>query len=133
MIDGSLAENDNLQLNFLEEHSIEPLGSLRGIYKHQQNISATFYNNQNIQHFVSFNLEKSLAVSCLEYADYYTNYDFIFPKSDNAIFNEIMILLTKEWINDCRRNSQNIRKKNADIKSRASQSCLLYTSPSPRD
>lgn len=127
LIEGALSENDNLHLNFMDEGTAEQVGSMRGVYKKGQNLSASFYNNQQSQDFVSFQLKKSLAVSCLEYADYYTNYDFLFPKSDNAIFNEVMVLLTKDWIKDCRDKSQKVRKKSADASNRASQRAYSWT------
>jgi len=111
LIDGNLSDNNNLHLKFISARTGEEIGSLRGVYKDKQNLSASFYNEQQMQSFVSFRLSKSLAVSCLEYADYYTNYDFLFPKSGNAVFNEVMVLLTTDWINDCRKNAQRIRKK----------------------
>jgi len=127
LIEGILSDNDNLHLNFIDERTVAEIGSLRGVYKANQNLSASFYNNQQSQSFVSFQLKKSLAVSCLEYADYYTNYDFIFPKSSDAIFNEVMVLLTKDWIKNCREKSQKIRKKVADANTRASQRAYSWT------
>lgn len=127
LIEGTLSENNNLHLNFMRENTAESIGSLRGIFKQNQNLSASFYDNQQLQNFVTFKLEKSLLMNCLEYADYYTNYDFLFPKSDNAIFNEIMVLLTKDWIGDCRLNAQKIRKKSPKVAARANQRAYSWT------
>ena len=127
LVQGELADNNTLHLKFISEKTGEEVASLRGIYKDKQNLSASFYNEQQSQSFVSFQLKKTLAVSCLEYADYYTNYDFLFPKSSNAVFNEVMVLLTKDWIDDCRKNSQRIRKKTADAELRASQRAYSWS------
>lgn len=126
-VEGNLSDNNNLHLKFISEETGTEIGSLRGVYKDQQNLSVSFYNEQQSQSFVSFQLKKSLAVSCLEYADYYTNYDFLFPKSKNAVFNEVMVLLTKDWIEDCRKNSQYIRKKTAAAELRASQRAYSWS------
>lgn len=127
IVQGDLSFNNNLHLKFISEKTGAEIGSLRGVYKDKQNLSASFYNAQQSQSFVTFRLGKSLAMSCLEYADFYTNYDFLFPKSSNAIFNEVMILLTKDWIDDCRKNSQRIRKKTADTELRASQRAYSWS------
>lgn len=127
IINGTLSIDNNLHLNFVDEKNAATIGSLRGIYKPSQHLSASFYNQQQKQQFVSFKLAKSLAVNCLEYADYYTNYDFLFPKSSNAIFNEFMVLFTKDWIEDCRVNAQEIRKKGTDAELRASQRAYSWT------
>jgi len=127
LINGTLSVDNNLHLDFIDEKTAVAIGSLRGIYKANQHLSASFYNQQQKQQFVSFQLGKHLAVSCLEYADYYTNYDFLFPKSGNAIFNEVMVLLTKDWIEDCRVNAQKIRKKGTDEALRASQRAYSWT------
>lgn len=127
LIRGYLSANQNLNLNFFKENTLEDIGTLRGIFKEKQNLRVSFYNTQNVQEFVSLKLEKSLNVSCLEYADYYTNYDFLFPKSEDAIFNEVMVLLTKDWIEECRKHSQQSRKKTADVASRASQRAYSWT------
>ena len=105
LLSGKLSDNNNLHLNFIDEKTSAQIATLRGVFQQNRGISASFYDKQQAQKFVFFQLKKTLAVSCLEYADYYTNYDFLFPKSSNAIFNEIMILLTTNWINDCRDNA----------------------------
>ncbi len=127
VINGTLSVDKNLYLNFADEKTSTSLGSLRGIYKPNQNLSVSFYDQQNKQKIVSFQLQKSLDISCLEYADYYTNYDFLFPKSSHAIFNEVMVLLTKDWIEDCRVNVQKIRKKGTKAELRASQRAYSWT------
>lgn len=127
VISGTLSMDKNLHLNFVDEKTTQPIGSLRGIYKPNQHLSVSFYDQQDKQKFVSFQLQKSLGVSCLEYADYYTNYDFLFPKSSHAVFNEVMVLLTKDWIEDCRVNVQETRKKGTDIELRASQRAYSWT------
>ncbi len=127
IITGTLSMDKNLHLSFVDEKTSALVGSLRGIYKPNQHLSVSFYDQQNKQKFVSFQLQKSLGVSCLEYADYYTNYDFLFPKSSHAIFNEVMVLLTKDWIEDCRVNVQKIRKQGTKTALRASQRAYSWT------
>ncbi len=127
IVTGTLSMDNNLYLNFVDEKNSTTIGSLRGIYKPDRHLSVSFYDQQNKQKFVSFQLQKSLAVSCLEYADYYTNYDFLFPKTNHAIFNEVMVLLTKDWIEDCRINAQKIRKKGTNAELRASQRAYSWT------
>lgn len=126
-ITGTMSVDNNLHLSFVDEKTATPIGTIRGIYKPKQHLSVSFYDQQNKQKFVSFQLQKSLGVSCLEYADYYTNYDFLFPKSSHAIFNEVMILLTKDWIEDCRINVQKIRKEGTNTELRASQRAYSWT------
>jgi hypothetical protein len=127
LLRGNLLKNDNLHLQFIDENSSEQIGTIRGIYKNKQNLNLSFYNNQNNQSFLTLNLEKHLAVSCLEYADFYTNYDFIFPKSDRAVFNELMVVLTQDWLSDCRKNAQSVRKRVANPQSRSSQRAYSWT------
>ncbi|MEM1123551.1 MAG: hypothetical protein AAGJ18_24140, partial [Bacteroidota bacterium] len=127
LIKGTLSEDVNLHLIFVDEQTAEEIGSLRGIYKANRNLNASFYNNQQSQSFAAFTLTKSLGVSCLEYADYYTNYDFLFPKSEDAIFNEVMVLLTNDWIKDCRERSQKIRKQTANATTRSSQRAYSWS------
>lgn len=127
LINGTLSIDKNLSLEFSDEKTSAIIGALRGVYKPNKQLSVRFYDQQNKQKFVSFQLQKSLGVSCLEYADYYTNYDFLFPKSNHAIFNEVMVLLTKDWIEDCRINVQKIRKKGTKTELRASQRAYSWT------
>ena len=127
LVEGTLSENNNLHLTFRQENTAETIGSLRGVFKQNHNLSATFYDLHQHQKFGTFQLTKSLAMNCLEYADYYTSYDFLFPKSDHAIFNEVMVMLTKDWIGDCRTNAQKIRKKIPAVDIRANQRASGWT------
>ena len=126
-VSGEMTLNDNLYLSLTEEKTGNPIGLLRGVFRQKHNLNASYYSNANIQSFATFNLEKSLSVSCLEYTDFYTTYEFLFPKSNNAIFNEIMVVLTKDWIDECRTHSKNIRKKKPDADLRASQRAYSWT------
>ena len=127
LISGTLSIDKNLVLEFFDEKTSTIIGAMRGVYKPNKQISVRYYDDQNKQQFVAFQLQKSLGVTCLEYADYYTNYDFLFPKSSHAIFNEVMVLLTKDWIEDCRVNVQKIRKKGTKPELRASQRAYSWT------
>ena len=127
VVEGDLSQSNNLHLTLIKEQTGEHIGSLRGVYKHKRSLNLSFYNQQQKQKFIALTFDKGLAINCLEYADHYTNYDFLFPKSDNAIFNEIMVLLTNDWISDCRKNAQTIRKKTPNAKVRASQRAYSWT------
>ncbi len=127
IINGKLTNNDNLHLRLSDEETLEEIGVLRAVYKSTKELRASFYDTRNIQYFVKFELQKNLNISCLEYADYYTSYDFLFPKSNSAIFNEIMILLTKDWINECRNHTRRMRKKPLETQLRASQRAYGWT------
>ena len=127
ILTGKVSNNNNLQIQFIEEKSNQSIGSLRGVFKGEQNLNTSFYSSQNTQSFITFKLVKTLSVSCLEYADYYTNYDFLFPKSESAIFNEVMILLTKDWIQECRERSLKIRNKLPNADNRAGQRAYSWS------
>lgn len=127
LVNGSLSENNNLQLNLVDEANSKPVGLLRAIYKNDTEISASFYNADNLQSFASFELKKSLGVSCLEYADYFTSYDFLFPKSHNALFNEMMTLLVQDWLVDCRDHTQKMRTQSTTPDRRASQRAYAWS------
>ena len=126
-IKGELTESDNLHLRLISEETQEEIGVLRAIYKGDEELKVSFYNAQNSQSFATFKLQKSLNISCLEYADYYTSYDFLFPKSQSAIFNEIMVLLTKDWVGECRNHTRQMRKKAMSASLRASQRAYSWT------
>ncbi|MEM6318037.1 MAG: hypothetical protein AAF960_10225, partial [Bacteroidota bacterium] len=86
VLEGVLSDDKNLIITFVKVDNWTSMGTLRGVYRGKQNLSVSFYDMRNQQDFSVFELKKSLATSCLEYADYYTSYDFLFPKSEDAFF-----------------------------------------------
>ena len=126
-VEGSLLESNNLHITLTDINKLITVGTIRGIFKENQHLRTSYYDRQQMQSFVTFKLEQSVDMSCLEYADYYTNYDFLFPKSNSAIFNEYMVLLTNKWISDCRSNAKEIRRKEASVDARASQRAYSWT------
>lgn len=126
-IRGELTNNGNLQLNISEESTQRLMGTLRGIYKNSQELSASFYDTKNNQSFASFELENNIGINCLEYADYFSNYDFLYPKSNDALFNQIMAFLTKNWVSECQDKARTIRQKGIRPDLRSSQRGYAWT------
>ena len=126
-IRGVLESNNSLNLNLLDASSQKAIGTIRAIYRNGQELSASFYDRRNAQSFASFELLETLTVNCLEYADYYSSYDFLYPQSNDPLFNQIMTFLTKDWIADCKNQARAIRQEQAVPALRASQRGYSWT------
>ena len=126
-IRGSLESNNSLKLSLLDAPSHRTIGTIRAIYRNGQELSASFYDRRNAQSFASFELLQTLDVNCLEYADYYSSYDFLYPQSNDPLFNQIMAFLTKDWVLDCKNQTRAIRKEQAVPALRASQRGYSWT------
>lgn len=126
-IRGILESNSTLNLNVVDAKKHRTIGSIRAIYRNGQELSASFYDTRNAQSFASFELLETLEVNCLEYADYYSSYDFLYPQSNDPLFNQIMTFLTKDWVADCKKQTKAIRKEQAVPVLRASQRGYSWT------
>ena len=124
---GTLENEQTIRLDLLDEQSGRSQGTIRGVFKLAQPLTLTYYDPKNVQEFATFRLVESLPVSCLEYADFYTSYDFLYPKTTSAIFNEWMVLLTQDWITDCRKQVQAMRKQSPTPALRASQRAYTWS------
>ena len=121
IIRGEVTGNNNLHLNLFDVMNQRALGSIRAIYRNSEALSASFYDANNAQSSASFELVHNIGINCLEYADYYSNYDFLYPYSEDPMFNHIMSFLTKDWIADCKNKADLIRQERATPPLRASQ------------
>jgi len=126
-IRGILESNNTLNLTLLDDRTQRTIGTIRAIYRNGQELSASFYNTRNAQSFASFELLHTLEVNCLEYADYFSSYDFLYPQSNDPLFNQIMTFLTKDWVIDCKNQARAIRKEQAVPTLRASQRGYSWT------
>ncbi|MEM6966958.1 MAG: hypothetical protein AAF573_19495, partial [Bacteroidota bacterium] len=59
VLEGVLADDKNLIINFVKSDNWTSMGTLRGVYRGKQNLSASFYDVQNLQDFSVFELKKS--------------------------------------------------------------------------
>lgn len=126
-IRGEVTGNNNLHLNIFDAKNQRALGSIRAIYRNSEALSASFYNANNAQSSASFELVHNIGINCSEYADYYSNYDFLYPYSDDPMFNHIMTFLTKDWMADCKNKADLIRQERATPPLRASQRGYTWT------
>jgi len=127
IIRGEVTGNNNLHLNLFDKKNHTPLGSIRAIYRNSGALSASFYDPNNAQSAASFELIHNIGINCMEYADYYSNYDFLYPYSDDPLFNHIMNFLTKDWIAECKNKANLIRQERATPPLRASQRGYTWT------
>jgi len=126
-IQGELTTNNNLILNIYHRDNQRLLGSIRAIYKSGQELNASFYNTRNVQGFATFKLDSHIEMNCLAYADYSSSYDFLYPKSHDPLFDQIMNFLIKDWIKDCQNTTTSIRSKPTRPNLRASQRGYAWT------
>ena len=126
-IRGVLTTSNNLHLTLVDATNQHLLGSIRAIYRNPRDISASYYDQNNLQSFASFKLINTIEVNCLEYADYFSNYEFLYPKSEDVLFNQIMAFLTKDWVADSKKQSQSTRKNSPTPALRASQRGYTWT------
>ena len=126
-IRGELNSNNNLVLNLIDPTNQNQLGSIRAIYKNGQELNASFYNSNNSQSFASLQLDSYIEMNCIEYADYFSNYDFLYPKSHDPLFDQIMSFLIKDWIQECKTTSSSIRNNPSRPDLRASQRGYAWT------
>jgi len=127
IIRGEVTGNNNLHLKLTDKKSLRPLGSIRAIYRNSGALSASFYDNNNAQSAANFELIHDIGINCKEYADYYSNYDFLYPHSDDPLFNHIMSFLTKDWMTECKNKANLIRQERASPTLRASQRGYTWT------
>jgi len=126
-VQGELTSNSNLILNIYHQDNQRLLGSVRAIYKNGQELNASFYNTKNAQSFATFQLDSHIEMNCLAYADYSSSYDFLYPKSHDPLFEQIMSFLIKDWIKDCKNTTSSIRSKPTRPNLRASQRGYAWT------
>lgn len=127
IIRGEVTGNNNLHLNLFDTHTQRALGSIRAIYRNSKALSASFYDANNAQSSASFELVHNTGINCMEYADYYSTYDFLYPHSEDPLFNHIMTFLTKDWMANCKSKANLIRKERATPPLRASQRGYTWT------
>ena len=127
IIRGEVTGNNNLHLNLFDKKHHTPLGSIRAIYRNSGALSASFYDTNNAQSAAAFELIHNIGINCMEYADYYSNYDLIYPHSDDPLFNHIMSFLTKDWKAACKNKADLIRQERAAPTLRASQRGYTWT------
>ncbi len=92
---------DNVNLN-IKDHFDQPQGKLEGTFDEKQKFNANFLDNSYKQTTCSFYMKHLLPIGCVEYADYSTSYDVLYPKTKNAAFNKWAEQLTEEWIKSCK-------------------------------
>lgn len=61
---------------------------------------------------MSYQLDKSFSVGCIEYMDYMTSYDATYPKTKNAHFNTFVEQHVNTWKEDCLSYAQSLKKTN---------------------
>lgn len=126
-VQGELTSNNNLIIHLFHRDNQTNLGSIRAIYKNEQELNASFYRPNNSQSFATFQLTGHIEMTCLEYADYYSSYDLLYPKSNDPLFDQIMSFLVKDWIKECKTISTNSRQQPASPELRAQQRGYAWT------
>ncbi len=127
IIRGEVTGNNNLHLNLFDANTQSAYGSIRAIYRNSEALSASFYDTNNAQSSASFELVHNIGINCMEYADYYSTYDFLYPHSEDPLFNHIMNFLTKDWMANCKSKADLIRQERATPPLRASQRGYTWT------
>lgn len=101
-VQGQIDSLNYLDLS-LRKASNNHLGNIRAAdFIGSKNFTAVFSRNDNHEQTFYFQLTGQLAMDCLEFADYVSNYDIVFPKTTNAPFNEWMGTKAAEWAASCR-------------------------------
>ena len=100
---------DNVNLN-IKDHFDQLQGKLEGTFDEKQKFNANFLDQSHSQTTCSFYMKNFLLVGCIEYADYSTSYDVLYPKTQNASFNKWVEQLTEEWIKSCKLYSIETKK-----------------------
>jgi len=126
-VQGKLTANNNLVIDIFHRDNQVNLGSIRAIYKNEQELNASFYRPNNSQSFATFQLAGHMEMTCLEYADYYSSYDLLYPKSQDPLFDQIMSFLVKDWIKECKNVSTSTRQQPVQPELRARQRGYAWT------
>lgn len=105
---------DNLNLT-VRDNFDRVKGKFEGTFDEKQKLNANFSHQNGQFNTCSFHVKDFLAVGCIEYADYTTAYDVLYPKTQNANFNHWIESLVEEWIKSCKLYAIDVKKMNPEI------------------
>ncbi len=88
------------------------LGAIQGsIQKPSFEILGHWISPEGEQHRVKFDKTSHITVGCIEYQDYMSTYDVIFPKSKNASFNAFINDIVGEWKISCKEQVKKLKEE----------------------
>lgn len=92
---------DNVYLTLKDDHA-KKQGQMEGTFGERQKFNLIFIHPDGQQNVCTFQLKDKLSVGCLEYADYISNYNVLYPKTKNAAFNKWIKSITDKWVSSCK-------------------------------
>jgi len=106
---GSISESGQMELNFKNLSGMSN-GILTAKILEDNTLRASFKNKSGEKQYASFELRNEMQVACVEYADYKTSYEIVYPVSEHANFNKWMESHLKSWMTNCRGHVGYIKK-----------------------
>lgn len=112
-VDGYIDADGNFNLKFKNTGGIT-VGSLKGKENDLLELRAEYTDKSGERKFASFEIDNKLNVSCIQYADYMTSYEVIYPESSSPAFNEWMDSYIKDWVSRCRKHVKYMNNKHEE-------------------
>ncbi len=73
-------------------------GRLRGQFSNEQQIRANFTHTNGSSQKLDCQLTEAMSIGCVEYADYLSSYDVIYPQTNSPAFNRWMKQTAENWV-----------------------------------
>ena len=113
-VNGEVDHKNAAVLHFTDNFG-NRLGHLRGTITKEKIVDPIYTSPEGEQSRSGFWFYEKFDVGCVEYADYISSYDLLYPKTRNKTFNEWITNITDEWISQCRQQVYFLNKKNRSI------------------
>ncbi|RMG88282.1 MAG: hypothetical protein D6714_00970 [Bacteroidetes bacterium] len=109
-LEGELDAEDKIQVYF-KKYLGTNFAQLSGNFKNRNFFRATLIDEDGLSRNLTFKLKEQLRVGCVEYADFSTSFDFIYPKSKNDFLNDWLRKTINEWAQNCRHYAKRQREQ----------------------
>lgn len=96
---------DNIYLTIKDEMA-RPQGKLEGTFDDQKKFNANYIKKNGKEISCTFHLNKTLPMACQEYADYTSDFDVLYPKTQNESFNKWIENIMQVWEADCKKYTE---------------------------
>lgn len=63
---------------------------------------------------VQLDLAQEMVIGCVEYSDFFSKYDFLYPKTDSKHLNEYLESILKPWQTECQTIADSLRHEHQD-------------------